>query len=100
MSTKNNPGPFDCYAKAAPDEPMFVLLARDPLAPDLVREWTKLRAAEVRTAIEGASAIEQWRFATDKIWHLNRDDQKIYEALECARAMEKWRIANQPKTKP
>lgn len=31
MGTKNNPGAFDCYANAEPDEPMFVLLARDLL---------------------------------------------------------------------
>jgi len=28
MATKKNPGEFDCYANAGPDEPMFVLLAR------------------------------------------------------------------------
>lgn len=37
MGTKNNPGTFDCYANAAPDEPMFVLLGRDKHAPLLVR---------------------------------------------------------------
>ena len=26
---KENPGRFDCYANALPDEPMFVLLARE-----------------------------------------------------------------------
>ncbi|HAW11807.1 MAG TPA: aspartate decarboxylase, partial [Chloroflexi bacterium] len=30
MGTKNNPGKFDCYDDAHPDEPMFVLLGRDP----------------------------------------------------------------------
>jgi hypothetical protein len=39
MGTKRNPGQYDCYAKAEPDEPMFVLLARDPTAPQLVRDW-------------------------------------------------------------
>jgi|SRR5579859_2206844 hypothetical protein len=43
MGTKRNPGRFDCYAKAKPDEPMFVLLGRDPMAPVLVRLWAKLR---------------------------------------------------------
>lgn len=33
MGTKNNPGAFDCYANAEPDEPMFVLLGRDKHAP-------------------------------------------------------------------
>lgn len=30
MGTKSNPTQFDCYANALPDEPMFILLARDP----------------------------------------------------------------------
>ena len=32
MATKNNPGKFDCYTNAEPDEPMFILLGRDPVA--------------------------------------------------------------------
>lgn len=43
MGTKNSPGQFDCYAKAEPDEPMFVLLGRDKHAPTLVWLWAALR---------------------------------------------------------
>lgn len=43
MGTKNNPGDFDCYLNAEPDEPMFVLLARDPDAPMLVEMWARIR---------------------------------------------------------
>jgi len=43
MGTKNNPGKFDCYANAEPDEPMFVLLGRDKHAPTLVWLWASLR---------------------------------------------------------
>ena len=43
MGTKNNPGEFDCYANAQPDEPMFVLLGRDKHAPALVWLWAVLR---------------------------------------------------------
>ncbi len=43
MGTKNNPGAFDCYHAAADDEPMFILLGRDPTAPLLVALWMKLR---------------------------------------------------------
>ena len=43
MGTKNNPGEFDCYENAEPDEPMFVLLARDPVAADVVRYWIQRR---------------------------------------------------------
>lgn len=45
MGTKNNPGDFDCYEKADPDEPMFVLLGRDVDAPDLVELWALQRLA-------------------------------------------------------
>jgi hypothetical protein len=41
MGTKSNPGPFDCYAKAEPDEPMFVLLARDPLGWKTAKKSSK-----------------------------------------------------------
>lgn len=46
MGTKNNPGQFDCYANAGPDEPMFILLGRDPMAPSLVRMWAQAREAD------------------------------------------------------
>ena len=65
MGTKNNPGEFDCYDNAGPDEPMFVLLARDPLAPILVDLW-----ASMRTLAFGNPA-------------------KIHEARVCAEAMRK-----------
>ncbi len=53
MGTKNNPGDFDCCLNAEDDEPMFVLLARDASAPDLVREWLE--------AMRCADAMEMWR---------------------------------------
>lgn len=70
MGTKNKPGKFDCYAAAHPDEPMFVLLGRDPLAPFLVDEWAHQRAA-TREMTEQNIA-------------------KVNEARECARAMRAW----------
>ena len=69
MGTKNNPGQFDCYANAYSDEPMFVLLARDPLAPVLVRLWADLRE------------------------HFADNPPKVREARTCAYAMEIWRTA-------
>jgi hypothetical protein len=67
MGTKLNPGAFDCYAKAADDEPMFVLLARDPLAPLVVQKWA--------TLAKGKGA----------------DLAKVKEANACAEQMRKWR---------
>lgn len=66
MSTKQHPGKFDCYANAEPDEPMLILLARDPLAPILVRLWADLREhaagnpSKVGEARIVASEMEQW----------------------------------------
>jgi hypothetical protein len=74
MGTKNNPGAWDCYEKAGPDEPMFVLLARDPLACGLVRLWAQ-RALQVH------------------------GPEKAAEALACAGAMELWRRDNPPEQK-
>lgn len=70
MGSKNNPGAFDCYANAEPDEPMFVLLARDPLAPFFVRQWADLTGVD--------------------------DDEKVVEALACATDMDEWRTRNRP----
>lgn len=67
MGTKNNPGNFDCYANAEPDEPMFILLGRDKDAPALVRAWAKQRGRD------------------------GEDVDKVNEALDCAVAMEQYR---------
>ncbi len=66
MGTKNNPGDFDCYANAHPDEPMFVLLGRDRHAAALVRFWAHLRARE------------------------GEDEAKVSEAQHCAEMMDAW----------
>ncbi len=67
MGTKNNPGEYDCYDKAEPDEPLFTLLARDPAAPATVRFWVAMRGI-VRKA----------------------DQEKHGEALDCAAEMQRW----------
>lgn len=69
MGTKNSPGRFDCYGAAEPDEPVFVLLARDERAPAIVEAW-----------------------ATSRIVY----DEKAREALACAKAMREWRAKNRP----
>ena len=66
MGTKNNPGKYDCYAKADPDEPIFILRANDPSAPLLVRTWCELNGphtnmAKLMEAYNCADAMEQWR---------------------------------------
>lgn len=71
MGTKNNPGAYDCYANAEPDEPMFILLGRDRTASLLVMMWTLLR---MRLGDEA-------------------NKEKIAEAGECSRAMAEWAAA-------
>ncbi len=67
MGTKNIPGEYDAYVKAHPDEPMFVLLARDPHAPGLVRLWAELREihtgnpSQVMSAQAVALEMEKWK---------------------------------------
>jgi hypothetical protein len=77
MGTKNNPGQFDCYDNALPDEPMFTLLGRDPDAPDVVRKWADNREQLVKLYLRPASDMEQ-----------------VQEARECADEMERWRRSN------
>ncbi len=43
METRANPGPHSCYLSAEPDEPLFILKARDKHAPALVWLWAVLR---------------------------------------------------------
>ena len=45
MSTRNNPGPFNCYAAALPDEPVFTVLARDPAFPATLAFWKEQRVS-------------------------------------------------------
>jgi hypothetical protein len=77
MGTKNNPGKFDCYASALPDEPMFILLARDPGAPKLVETWADDRMEQIMLGVRPQSDLPM-----------------IEEALLCARAMREWRKSN------
>jgi hypothetical protein len=46
---------------------MFVLLARDPLAPDLVREWARRKSVRLE------------------------DPEKVVEAMAIAKEMESWK---------
>ena len=72
MGTKNNPGQFDCYANAEPDEPIFVLRASDPTAPLVLTFW---RAMKLEMRERGQSNIS---------------DDKLDEARRCSLAMEVW----------
>ena len=84
MGTKANPGRFDCYARARPDEEIFVLLARDPLAPFHVSIWSSMRFGDfeaARVKFEAMLARVGLEYA------VNPDIEKAEEALGCAMAM-------------
>jgi len=68
MGTKNQPGKFDCYSKAEADEPVFVLLGRDPAAPILINLWADIRS------------------------RLGEEQEKIEEACACAEACTAWLV--------
>lgn len=65
MSTKNNPGPFNCYEAAEPDEPMFILLGRDRHAAALVNMWVAMRALE--PSPNSAKLLEALRCADEMV---------------------------------
>lgn len=81
MGTKLNPGKFDCYQNALPDEPMFILLARDPNFYEDVTRWARRRglaidcgerpqsdSAMVNEATECAEDGQLWRRQANGIW--------------------------------
>lgn len=70
MATKNKPGDYDCYAKADPDEPIFVLLGRDVTASFVVRHWIRVRKA--------------LRLGGDK------EQEQLSDAKQCSYDMRGW----------
>lgn len=74
MGTKANPAAYDCYQNAAPDEPMFVLLARDPHAALLTQMWAMLREQMIDDGQKPASDLPQ-----------------VADARQCAYEMQRWR---------
>lgn len=72
MGTKNNPGNFDCYTNADPNEPMFILLGRDKNAPSLVDLWARQREID------------------------DEDPAKVQEARDCAENMRAWAGVEKP----
>ena len=83
MGTKTNPGPFDCYASAAPDEPIFILRAVDPAAPDAIEDWCDIRSKMIR---HGTKPDSDW--------------QMIFEARAVADQMRDWRRSSRRGTVP
>lgn len=93
MGTKANPGKFDCYANAMPDEELFTLLARDPSFPKFVHEWADEREREIQMgrrplddtemvneAHVSAERARTWRLENDGKWRTgNLFGERVYE---------------------
>lgn len=75
-----------CFVRALDDEPAFVLLARDPMAPALVRLWCASRRVaiaegarpasdltQVERAERTADEMERWRSDADEAWRKQGD---------------------------
>jgi hypothetical protein len=75
MGTKNNPGKFDCYKNAYPNEPMFILLGRDVCAGDLVRKWADDRERAINNGEKPVTDLPM-----------------VWEARECARSMDRYAL--------
>lgn len=69
MATKHTDG---CFQHAEDDEPLFTLLARDPAAPGLVRQWA------------------------EKAELLGQPEEKIADALAVADQMDVWLEQRRP----
>lgn len=65
-----------CFAKAADDEPLFVLRAQDVLAPDVVRQW--------------ADGLHTVRCGYADHSRFDCTLPKVVEARALARKMEAW----------
>lgn len=66
------PGATGCLAKAADDEPLFILRAKDMVAPGVVRVWVHYARAsgtpeaKLSEALALAERMEQWQKANGK----------------------------------
>jgi len=63
MGTKHT---SQCLQNAGDNEPIFVLLAQDELAPEVIRYWAQqailsgIPDSEIVAALEQADLMEQW----------------------------------------
>jgi hypothetical protein len=89
MGTKNEPGAYDCYAKLGPDEPYFLLRAKDPVAPYLTMMWAASRKGDWAGCLDLVTAMT---INEDIAARIGSDDNpKLGEARACARSMDEWR---------
>lgn len=76
MSTKENPGPFDCYDRLLPGEEYFLLRAKDPDFELFVKQWAFNRRMQINM---GSRPDTQ------------KENDRIKSALNCAQDGKSWR---------
>lgn len=86
MATKNNPGTFDCYGNAAPDEPLFTFRPTCEMSPLFVKLYAHLRAKELSAVYETLNTLVDIALRKSP-----PDPAKIAEAHALAAQMEAWR---------
>lgn len=85
----------DPIARQIDDEPRFPLLARDTLAPGLVRLWAALRG---RHAYKIQDIVANLVVTAGKLpYRPDADPAHVISAQQVANRMELWRTANAPK---
>ena len=92
MSTKNNPGSYDCYAKLDPNEPYFVLRAKDPSAPYLIRIWERLRRGDWIGAMYSLVTAMNDKSISERVNTEGYD--KLTEAIKVSHRMKDWWYQN------
>lgn len=74
-----------CLGKAADDEPVFILRAKDRFAPELVENWAALVERATIATVSGTGTVEGSR-------------NKIKDARALAHTMRAWQELNTSKT--
>jgi len=75
--------------KAEPDEPIFTLRGKDPVAPYLINIWAATRLGHFDKAVGILTAASQDPAVLERVSNDMHD--KIVEALTCAIEMRAWR---------
>lgn len=93
MVSKINPGLGNYYRRALPDEPMFIILGRDPSAPKMLVQWADERRRDImKELVDNADKLEDdAEFFKDR----RRELQQCTEADELAGRMVAWRKQNE-----
>jgi hypothetical protein len=89
MGTKERPDAFDCHKKAKQNEPLFTLLARDPLAAQIVRIWAATAEKDANALVSACNALQRIALKIP-----SQPTSKIYNAYACADSMDAWRKRN------